>query len=141
VDQLHHPISQIPRKIRTVVSAAVSAQPPRHKHLRVTVRERQLHVGIGLVVPQQDVEARLALLDEVVLKRQRLVLIVDQDVVDVDRLPHQRSGFGVRLRGLQQVRPYPRAQVLGLPDVNHLAVGILVQIHAGPRWQCAYLLV
>ena len=59
----------------------------------IAVVHRQLDVRIGLVVAQQDVEARLALLDQVVFKRQRLVLVGDRDVLDVDRLAHQRAGL------------------------------------------------
>ena len=39
--------------------------------------------GIGLVVPQADVEARLVLLDEVLLGQQRLGLGVDDQRLDL----------------------------------------------------------
>ena len=75
--------------------------PPSFRSRRVTKTfgnrspMRQLDVWIRLVVAQQDVEARLPLLDQVVLKRQRLALVVDCDVLDVDRLAHQRSSLRV----------------------------------------------
>ncbi len=84
--KLHQPMRQIARKVRTEVSGAVFAQPPRHVHARIFFAG-QLDVRIGLVVAQQDIEARLPLLDEIVLERQRLFLVVDQDVIDVARLP------------------------------------------------------
>ena len=67
------------------------------KTFGIAVGEGELDVGIGLVVAQQDVEARLALLDEVVFERQRLMLVVDQDVLDVDGFAHERAGLGVGL--------------------------------------------
>src|SRR6185437_1255757 len=101
----------------------------------VAVGERELDVGIGLVVAQQDVEARLALLDEVVFERERLVLVGDRDVLEVHGLAHQRAGLGVSLRGGEEVAPHPGAQILGLADVNDLALGVLVEVTAGARGQ------
>ena len=58
-------------------------------------RAGQLDVGISFVVAQQDVEARLPLLDQVVFERQRLLFVVDQDVVDVAASRMQRAGLDV----------------------------------------------
>src|SRR5580700_10124691 len=72
VDQVHDAICEARRKIRAVVAAAVFAQTPRHINSGETLAQGQLHVGISLVVTQQDVKSWLLLLDEVVLERQRL---------------------------------------------------------------------
>ena len=90
-----------------------------------------LMYGIGLVVAQENVEARLALLDEVVLKGQCLALVVDGDVFDIDSLAHERAGFRVGLGSVEKVRPHTGAQVLRLAHVDHLACGVLVEIAAG----------
>jgi hypothetical protein len=74
----------------------------------------------------------LALLDQVVFERQRLALVVHRDVFHIDGLAHQRSGLRVGLAGLQKIRPHPRAQILRLADVDHLAFGVLVEVAA---WQ------
>ena len=92
VDEVHQAVRQVAGEVRAEVSRAVLAQPPRDVDARILLAG-QLDVGIGLVVAQQDVEARLVLLDQVVLERQRLLLVVDQDVVDVARLA--RSGVPV----------------------------------------------
>ena len=141
MNQLDHAIGEIAWKVRSVVRGAVFAQPPRDKHLGVAVGERQLYVGVSLVVAQQNVEARLALLDEVIFKRQRFVLVGHQNVVEIDGLAHQRAGFGVGLRSLQQIRAHPRAQVFGLAHINHFALGVFVEIHAGLGGQIADFLV
>ena len=94
VDEVHQPVRQVAGKIGAEIGGAVLAQPPRDVDARV-VLAGQLDVGVGFVVAQQDVEARLVLLDEVVLERQRFLFVVDQDVVDVARFGDQRAGFGV----------------------------------------------
>ena len=132
MDEVDNPVSQVPRKVGAVIDTAVAAQTAGHEDLGPAIAERELHIRIGFVVAQQDVEARLALLDEVVFQRQRLVLVVDQDVVDVDRVAHQRSGLGVGLGGFQQIGANPRAKILRLADVNHFSVGVLIEVHAGP---------
>ena len=93
--------------------------------------QRQLDVGVGLVVAQQDVEARLALFDQVVFKCQRLALVVDDDVLDIDRLAHERAGLRIlKLVGFEKVAAHARAQVFRLADIDHHALGVLVQIAA-----------
>ena len=100
---------------------------------------RELDVGVGLVVAQQDVEARLVLLDEVVLERQRLFFVVDQDVIDVARFRDQRSGLYVGQLVLGKVAADAIAQALGLADVDDAARGVLVQIYAGNQRKLACL--
>ncbi len=85
VDEVHQAMRQVGREVRAVVSGAILAQAARHVDARVFFAG-QLDVGVGLVVAQQDIEARLVLLDEVVFERQRLFFVVDQDVVDIARL-------------------------------------------------------
>ena len=57
---------------RAGVDIAVPLHDARHQHARKRFRRRQLQVGVVLIVAQQDVVARRALLDQVVLERQRL---------------------------------------------------------------------
>ena len=92
VNEMHQPVRQVAGKIRPEVSRAVFYQTPRDIHARIPLAG-QLDIRIGFVVPQQNVEARLILLDQVVLERQRLFLVVDQNVIDVARLGDQRPGL------------------------------------------------
>ncbi len=82
MNEMHQPMRQVAGKIRAVVSGPVLDQPARHVHARILLAG-QLDVRERLVIAQQDVEARLPLLDQVVFKRQRLFVVVDQDVFDV----------------------------------------------------------
>ena len=95
------------------------SQPPRHVDARKPL-VGQLDVGISLVVPQQDIEARLVLLDEVVLKRQRFLLVIDQDVIDIARFADQRAGLGVGQPVLIEVAANAGPQDLRFADVDDL---------------------
>ncbi len=59
------------------------------------------------------------------------MLVGDEDVFDVDGLAHERAGFGVGLRGFEQIGTHARAQVVGLAHIDDFALGVLVEIHAG----------
>ena len=131
VDQVRDAIRKIRGKVWAIVLAAIFAQPPRHIHPRPALAQGQLHIGIGLVVAQQDVEPRLALFDEVVLQRQSLFVVGNNDVIDIDGLAHQSPGLGVLPSSLMKVAGNPAAEILGLPHVDDLTLGVLVQIHAG----------
>ena len=130
---------QVGGKIRAVINAAIFAQPPRYVYARESFAQRQLDVGISLVIAQQHVEARLSLLDEIVLQRQRLFFVVNDDVLDVCRLAHQRACLGLDLDPLHEIRAHPRPQTLRLANVDDLALGVLVQIHSGREGEGAYL--
>ena len=126
MNQIDDAIGEIRRKVRTEVNAPVLAQAARHIDSRKALGEGQLDVGVSLVVAQQDVEARLLLLDEVILERQRLFVIGDDNVIDIDRLADERAGLRVFPTAFVKIRRDPRAQVLGLADVNDFAFGVLV---------------
>ncbi len=131
MDELDDAIGEVAGKVRAVVGGAVFAQAARDEDFGKAVGERELDVGVGLVVAEQDVEARLALLDEVVFEREGFVLVGDEDVVEVDGLAHERAGFGVGLRGFKQIGADAGAKVLGLADVDDLALGVFVEVDAG----------
>ena len=86
VDQIHDAVRQIGREVGPVVGAAVLAQAPGYVNPRVALSQGQLDIRIGLIISQQDVEARLFLLDKVVLKRKSLFIVVNDDVVNVGGL-------------------------------------------------------
>ena len=131
MDQVDDAVSQVAGEIRSEVLAAVLAQLARDEHLGVPVTHGQLHVRVGLVVAKQDVEARLALFDQVVFKRECFVLVRDLDVIDVDGFAHQRARLGVHLIFFQQVAGDAVAKVLRLAYVDDLAVGVLVKVDTG----------
>ena len=102
---------------------------------------RQLDVRIGLVVAQQDVEARLVLLDEVVFERQRFFFVIDQDVVDIARFRDEGAGLGVGELVFLEVAADAVSQDLRLADVDDLPGAVLVQVHSGRERQLSDFLV
>ena len=137
MNQVHDAIGEIGREVRAVVGAAVLAQAARHINARKGLGQRELYIGVSLVVAQQDVEARLLLLDQVVLERQRLFVISDDNVVDIDGLADQRAGFRVIPSPLMKIGRDARAQVLSLANVNDVAFGVFVQVDDGGSGQAA----
>ncbi len=134
MNEMHQPVRQIAGKIWAVVSGAVLDQAARHVHARIFFLG-ELDVRERLVVTQQNIEARLPLLDELVFERQRLFVVVDQDVFDVARVGDQGAGFSVGQPVVIEVAAHAGAQILGLADVDHFAVLIFVEIHAGQQGQ------
>jgi hypothetical protein len=114
VDEVHQAVRQVGGKVRAEIGGAVLAQAARDVHARIFFAG-QLDVGVGLVVAQQDVEARLVLLDEVVFERQRFFFVVDQDVVDVAGFGDQRAGLDVGQLVFEEVAADAVAQALALP--------------------------
>src|ERR1700688_1271721 len=126
MNQVHDAISEACWEIRTVVRTSVLLKPPRNEHARVTLAQGQLHIGISLIVAQQNVKARLLLLDEMILKRQRLFVVGYDNVVNVDRFANKCVGFGVFKSALTKVRTDAAAQVICLANIDNLPLGVLI---------------
>ncbi len=131
VDQVDDAIGEVGREVWTVVGAAILPQASSDVDAREALGEREFHVGIRLVVAQQDVEARLLLLDEMVLEGEGFLIIGDDDVVDIDRLTDERAGLRIFPSSLVEVGRDAGAQVLRLADIDDFAFGVLVEVHAG----------
>ena len=95
VRQRHGAARELRGQERAGIDVAVALDRARHQHARKRLGRRQLQVGIVLIVAQQDVVARRALLDDVVLERQRLDHRVGDDDFEARRLrPAARRGAG-----------------------------------------------
>ncbi len=97
VDDVDEAVREIAGEVRAEVRRAVAAKAAGDEDLGVAVGERELDVGVGLVVAEEDVEAGLALLDEIVFKRERFMLVGDGDVFEVYGFAHERAGLRVGL--------------------------------------------
>ncbi len=127
VDQVHDPVSEVSRKIWPIIIAAILAQAACHIYTGKALAPGQLDIRVGLIVPQQDVEARLLLLDQIILKRQRFFVVINDDIFNIHRFAQQASRFGVCLAyAFLEIRPHAGAQVLGFTYVNDLAFGIFI---------------
>jgi len=132
MDEVDDAVGEVAGEVGSVIGAAVAAQTAGDENFGPAVAEGELYIRIGFVVAEEDVEAGLALLDEVVFEGEGFVLVVNEDVVDVDGGLHEGAGFGVGLGGFEEVGTDAGAKVFGLADVDDLAVGVLIEVHAGP---------
>ena len=131
MDEVDEAVGEIAREVGAEIGSAILAQAAGDEDFGVALVEGELDVGVGFVVAQQDVEARLALFDEIVFKRKGLAFVVDDDVVDIDSLTHERTGLAIiNLIGFKEIGADAGAQVLGFADVDDLAFGILVEVAA-----------
>ena len=84
---------------------------------------------VGLVVLVVHVEVGVVLRDEVALQDERLVLGAHHHVVEgLDHLHHERDLLALVLQ--RHVLAHAGAQVLGLADVDDLALGVLPEVAA-----------
>ena len=82
MDELDNAVGEVAGKVGAVVGGAVFAQAASDEDFGEAVGQREFDVGVGLVVAEQDVEARFALLDEIVFEGESFMLVGDEDVVE-----------------------------------------------------------
>ncbi len=128
MDEVHQPVCEISRKIRTVIGGPVLFQPPGDVNPREPFR-RELDIRVGLVVPQEDIEARLVALDQVVFERQGFLLVVDENVIDRPGFTDQGAGFDIGKPVLVEVAADPAAEAFRLADVENRPVFVLVKVN------------
>ena len=116
--------------VRPEVERLVFARTPHHREARIALPRVEPQVDVVLVIPQVDIEPRLVLLDEGVLKDESLFFGIGDQKVDVHYRGQPEADMKTRVAALREILPHPAAQVLGLADVDHLAIGVLHQINA-----------
>jgi hypothetical protein len=125
MNEVHQPVRQVPRKIRAVIRRAILLKPSCDVDARVRLG-RQFDVRVSLIVAQQNVVARLVLLDQVVFKRQRFFFVVDLNDIDMPRFTDQSPGFDVGQTVVIKIAAHAAAQVFRLADVDDGAMGVLI---------------
>ena len=88
-----------------------------------TVLRRQINVGVGLIVLQQNIVGRPIHLDQIVLEEQRVALCRCHRYLNIGNTRHQRHGLGRQARR-PEVTGDPIFQVFRFADVEQIAVGI-----------------
>ena len=127
--QGHRPSSQFGREERSREEVASLFDAPGHEDSRKRFGCRQLEIGIVLVVPEEDVELGHALLDEVVLERERLHDRIGHDHLDRRDLVDQR--FVTRAEPpCRKVAAHAVPQHARLADVDRLAGGVAPEVDA-----------
>jgi hypothetical protein len=133
-DEIHRLVDAGRRCVRPEIAAAVVDELARPLDAREVVGEGDLDVRVALVVLEPDVEPRLEPLDQVGLEQQRLADAVDLGHLDVrDPVDDAADPVALAHRGglLLPVAAHPMAQALRLADIEHVAPGVLHQVHAG----------
>jgi hypothetical protein len=126
---------------RPIVRGAVVLHPARHQQPREVLVGRELEERVVLVVAQDDVVARTMLAHEVGLEHERLELVVGDDELEIGDVPDEGVGLGIGGPRDLEVRPHAPPQRRRLADIDHLRLGVLVQVHARPLRQAGQLLV
>ena len=117
--------------VRPEVTGTGNRDPTGDEHARERLGQRHRDAGVALVVGEPDVEARLMLLDEVVLEEEGLGLGRNDDRLEVGDLAHQGRALGRIARVRAEIARHARAEALGLSHVKNLPRRVLPQIHAG----------
>ncbi len=130
VRQRHRAPPERRRQEGSGVVVVVPLHAPGDEHARERLAGRQLQIGIVLVVAQQDVVARGALLDQVVLERQRFHDRVGDDDFEAVRLVEQRVDARAGAVGAE-VAADAVAQHSRLADVERFAGVVEVDVDAG----------
>ena len=111
-------------RVRPEVAAGLAPVAAVEREAREGMRG-DLQVRVRLVVAQQDVVARVVLLDQVELEQQGLGLGVHHRDLDPHHLRHQRHGLGRAAAALAQLGPEvrrdPPSEVARLADVEDVA--------------------
>jgi len=125
VNEMDQAVREIARKIRPEIGGTVFDEAAGYVDARPGFAG-EFDVGVSLVIAQKDVEARLVLLDEVVLESESFFLVVDKDVVDVASFGDEGAGLDVGEAIFVEIAANAGAQELGFADVDDLRVGIFV---------------
>ncbi len=116
--------------VRAEVPGALAPIAAQDLDARVLLAHGDGQVRVGFVVPEHHVEAGLEFLDPGVFELQRLELAAHHGPLDAAGRVDHRVGFGQQPGRVGEVGVQPRAEVLGLADVDDPAVRIAEAVHA-----------
>ena len=138
VRQRHRPPRQRRGHERSRVEVIVPLDAPCDQDSRKGLPGRQLQIRIRLVVAEEDVVLRGALLDEIVLERQRLDHGVGDD--DFQALRFVQERVDARTGAVRaEVASHAVPQYAGFADVQRVAMPVVVQVNARLFGQAADL--
>ena len=139
VDEVGEAVGEVAGEVGTEVGGAVFAEAAGDEDAGDAFA-REFDVGVGFVVLEEDVEAGLVLLDEVVFEGEGLFFVFDDDVVEVGGFGDEGTGFGFREAVVGEVVADAGAEVLRFADVDDVAEGVFVEINARQEGQLRHFL-
>ncbi len=118
MDEGENATREIGREIRAEVGSAIFLNFAGEVDARIFFVERELDVGISLVVDKTDVEFWLVALDEIVFEGEGFARIVEDNGVEVGNLAGERASFGVHPARFEEVGTDAAAERCGFADVE-----------------------
>ena len=109
---------------------AVVAQLSGRFHAR-KILTAQDNPGIGLIVLEQNIIARLMCLDQRVFQKQSILLATNDNMADGADLLNEHTNLGGMILIFNEVRRHTLAQRLCLTDIDYLALTVQKLIHTG----------
>ena len=138
VRQRHRPPAERRRQVGPRIEVIVALDAARDQHPRERLTRRELEVRVVLVVPEEDVVLRSALLDQVILERERFHDRVGDD--DLEALRFVEQGVDARAHALRaQVAPDAIAEDPRLADVQRFARLVVIEVDARLLRKTRYL--
>ena len=125
-----HGVPDGPGGVGAEVAGALAPLTAQDLDPGVLLPHRDGEVRVALVIPEHHVEAGLEFLDPGVFKLQRLELAADDGPLDAAGRVDHGIRFGEQPRRIGEVGVQPRAEVLGLADVDDPAVRVAEAVHA-----------
>jgi hypothetical protein len=61
------------------------------------------------------------------------MFVGDQYVIEIDRLAHEGTGFGIGLGGFEEIGAHAGPKILGLADIDDVPLSVFVEIYARLR--------
>jgi hypothetical protein len=119
------------RGVRAEVERSVARELPRLGEAWIGLGRVEAEREVLLVVAQPHVEARLVLLDQLVLEEQRLLHVRGGDHLEVGDAVHQERNLVAAVAAAVEVAAHARAQALRLADVEHGPLGVAEDVDAG----------
>ena len=120
--------------IRTKVLPLSPLCPTVQTDSRVSILAREKNIGVGFIVPQQDVVRRLVVFDEVVLQQQGIHLGRGYSHLYFLDARHQRHGFFGKSAG-PEIAANPVLKIAGLTDIEQFVAGIIHLVDTRPGGQ------
>jgi hypothetical protein len=130
VDEMNQPVGEVGREVGAVIGGPILSQAASDEDFGMSVLG-ELDIGITLIVAKEDIETGLVLLDQVVLKSERLLFVFDEDVIDILGFGDEGTGFGVSEVIDREVAADAVAEDLGLAHVDDAGVAVLIKIDTG----------
>ena len=132
-------MGKIAREIGAVVAGTVFQNAAGDVDARIFF-VGEFDIGKGFVIAQEDVEARLVLLNEIVFKGESFLVVIDLDKIDVARFGDETTGLGFRQPIFIEITSDAATKILRFADVQNLPFAIFVEVNARLGGKLRYFL-